>query len=99
MPSRSSLNEVLVEMKMGMPSKYMINMNVKYSSVVYNGDELTPVGYEMLQGLRPGDNISWSMSWQQKLINGLQVNLFYEGRKPNGIKVIHSGRASVSALF
>ncbi|RLD19793.1 MAG: hypothetical protein DRI71_11295, partial [Bacteroidetes bacterium] len=98
-PSQSSLNEVLAEIKMGRVSKYMINMNVKYSNVVYNGDELTPVGYEMLQGLRPGDNISWSVGWQQKLINGLQVNLFYEGRKPNGIEVIHSGRASVSALF
>jgi hypothetical protein len=99
LPSRSSLNEVLAEMKMGMVAKYMINMNVKYSRVTYDGDELTPVGYEMLQGLRPGDNISWSIGWQQKLINGLQVNLYYEGRKPNGIEVIHSGRASVSALF
>ena len=99
MPSHSSLNEVLAEMKMGMPSKFMINMNVKYSKVTYDGDELTPVGYEMLQGLRPGDNVSWAIIWQQKLINGLQVNLFYEGRKPNGIDVIHSGRASVSALF
>jgi hypothetical protein len=98
-PSRAALNEVLAELKMGLASKYMLNMNVKYSMVNYNGDELTPVGYEMLQGLRPGDNISWSVGWQQKLINGLQINLFYEGRKPNGIEMIHSGRASVSALF
>ena len=98
-PSQSSLNEVLAEMKMGLVSKYMVNMNIKYSKVAYNGDELTPVGYEMLQGLRPGDNISWSLGWQQRLINGLQVNLYYEGRKPNGIEIIHSGRASVSALF
>ena len=68
-------------MKMGLVSRYMINVNIKYSRVSYNGDELTPVGYEMLQGLRPGDNISWTVGWQQKLINGLQVNLFYEGRK------------------
>jgi len=98
-PSHFSLNEVLAELKMGRVSKFMLNMNIKYSRVTYDGDELTPVGYEMLQGLRPGDNISWTIGWQQKLINGLQVNLFYEGRKPEGTEVIHSGRASVSALF
>ena len=99
LPSQSSLNEVLAEMKMGFVSRFMFNLNVKYSRVAYDGDELTPIGYEMLQGLRPGDNISWSVSWQQKLINGLQVNLYYEGRRPNDLRVIHSGRASVSALF
>jgi len=57
-PSHFSLNEVLAELKMGRVSKFMLNMNIKYSRVTYDGDELTPVGYEMLQGLRPGDNIS-----------------------------------------
>jgi len=99
LPSRSLLNEILAEMKMGLVSKYMINMNIKYSKMVYDGDELTPLGYEMLQGLRPGDNITWSFGWQQKLLNGLQANIFYQGRKPNGVAVIHSGRVSVSALF
>jgi len=98
-PGQSSLNEFLVEMKLGLASKYMINANIKYSMVEYSGDELTPLGYEMLQGLRPGSNMSWLIGWQQRLLNGLQINLFYEGRKPDGINVIHSGRASVSALF
>ncbi len=99
LPSESVTNEVLGELKMGMAAKYLINITAKYSNLNYNGDELTPLGYEMLQGLRPGDNVSWSVGWQQKLINGLQLNFFYEGRKPNGLNVIHSGRASVSALF
>ena len=89
----------MTEVKIGRASKYSINTNIKYSKLQYDGDELTPLGYEMLQGLRPGDNISWLVGWQQKLIAGLQLNVFYEGRKPDGSQVIHSGRASVSALF
>lgn len=98
-PGQSTLNEFLAEIKLGLASKYMINANLKYSMVEYSGDELTPLGYEMLQGLRPGNNISWLIGWQQRLLNGLQINLYYEGRKPDGVDVIHSGRASVSALF
>ncbi len=98
-PGQSTLNEFLAEMKLGLASKYMVNANIKYSKVEYSGDELTPLGYEMLQGLRPGNNMSWSIGWQQRLMNGLQVNIFYGGRKPEGVDIIHSGRASVSALF
>ena len=99
LPGQSALNELLAELKFGSVSKFMMNANIKYSKMTYDGNELTPLGYEMLQGLSPGDNYSWSLGWQQRLINGLQINLFYEGRKPEGVDVIHSGRASVSALF
>jgi hypothetical protein len=98
-PGQSTLNELLAEMKFGSVSKFMMNANVRYSKMTYDGNELTPLGYEMLQGLRPGNNYSWSLGWQQRLINGLQINIFYEGRKPEGVDVIHSGRVSVSALF
>jgi hypothetical protein len=97
--SQNNLNEVLTEIKIGKASSYSFNATVKYTNLVYDGDEFSPLGYEMLQGLRPGDNISWQLGWQQKLIAGLQLNLFYEGRRPDNSQVIHSGRASVSALF
>ncbi len=98
-PGQATLNEIIGELKMGLASKYMLNATAKFSKVAYDGNELTPLGYEMLQGLRPGDNFSWSVGWQQRLLNGLQINLFYEGRKPEGVAIIHSGRASISALF
>ncbi|MEN8248244.1 MAG: hypothetical protein ABFS32_04885 [Bacteroidota bacterium] len=97
--SEAIINEVLVEFKRGIATKYMLNGNVKYARINYNGNEQSPLGYEILQGMRPGSNMSWSLGWQQKLLNGLQVNLFYEGRKPQSLKVIHIGRISVSALF
>lgn len=99
LPTQTRLNEMIAELKVGRASRYSMNASLKYSNVLYNGDEFTPLGYEMLQGLRPGDNLSWQVGWQQKLIAGLQLNLFYEGRKPDGRAIIHSGRASVSALF
>ncbi len=98
-PGQAALSEIIGELKMGLAAKYMLNATAKFSKVAYDGNELTPLGYEMLQGLRPGDNFSWSVGWQQRLLNGLQINLFYEGRKPEGVAIIHSGRASVSALF
>lgn len=95
----SLLNEYSSEIRIGTASKFVFNALVKYTIIEFNGDEQTPIGYELLKGLRPGDNFSLVLSWQQRLVNGLQIQLFYEGRKPEGVDIIHSMRAGVSALF
>lgn len=92
-------NEVSGQLKIGVASKFMLEALVKMSMIEFQGKELSALGYEMLQGLRAGNNYTWSLGWQQKLINGLQINFYYEGRKPEASRVIHTGRFSVSALF
>lgn len=95
----SLLNEISSELRIGTASKFVFNTLVKYTNIEFNGNEQSPVGYELLKGLRPGNNFSVILSWQQSLVNGLQIRLFYEGRKPEGHDMIHSMRAGISALF
>ena len=99
LPAAATINEVLAEVKMGRAARFQFNAMFKYMLINYDGNELSPVGYEMLQGLRPGNNLLWTAGWQQSLLNGLQITFYYEGRKPDGRPVIHSGRAGVRALF
>jgi hypothetical protein len=99
MKGYSLLNEVSSELRVGTPSKFVFNAMVKYINIEFNGKEQSPVGYELLKGLRPGNNFSVVLSWQQRLVNGLQIQLFYEGRKPENVAIIHSMRAGISALF
>jgi hypothetical protein len=49
--------------------------------------------------LKPGTNLTWSLIWQQKIIDGLQMNLSYEGRKSGTLDTIHVGRMQIMALF
>ncbi len=97
--SYSLLSEISSDLRIGTASKFVFNALVKYTTIEFKGDEQTPVGYELLKGLRPGNNYSLVLSWQQRLANGLQIQLFYEGRKPENVDIIHSMRAGVSALF
>jgi hypothetical protein len=36
---------------------------------------------------------------QQRLSNGLNISINYDGRKANGISAVHTGRTQVSVLF
>lgn len=57
------------------------------------------VEYLMLDALRPGSNYLWSIDFTRRLMKFVEVNFQYEGRKPAGMQTIHTGRASLRALF
>ena len=76
-----------------------ISASTEYFVIRYTGDAKNPVSYEMLDALQPGQNTRWTLSWQQKLWDGLQLTVNYQGRKSPAQSVIHSGSMMVRALF
>ncbi len=65
----------------------------------FEGDANTPVAYQMLEGLQPGKNYTWSLLAQKKLTKFLDLNLNYFGRKTETSKVIHTGTIQLKAYF
>ena len=64
-----------------------------------NTEGATGVQYAMLEGNQQGTNLLWQVNWSQSLMNGLQLTILYNGRKPSGLPVIHTGNMRVSVLF
>ncbi len=56
-------------------------------------------GFLLLESWRPGTNLRWTLDWMKRIGKSWEVNLQYEGRKPDGQRSIHTGRASIRALF
>jgi hypothetical protein len=67
--------------------------------ISYNGETNTPLAFEMLDGFQPGNNATWSVSYQQSLSRFLQLNLVYDGRKSEGSNTVHVGSIQVRAHF
>jgi len=97
---QAALHQLAMEMRYAKAVKTTLNALLKYTHIDYNGKANSPVGYEMLEALTIGSNISWSVNWIQKIGEGLQLNLSYEGRDSEGLnRLVHTGRMQVSALF
>ncbi|MDB5274787.1 MAG: hypothetical protein JWO58_3154 [Chitinophagaceae bacterium] len=90
------------EMKFNKLSQRNVTSTIKYIRIDADFHDTplgSPLGYEMLEALLPGNNFTWNISWQEKLLNGLQFSFSYEGRKSEGSKAVHIGRMQLSALF
>ncbi|MBK6263727.1 hypothetical protein JKA74_01665 [Marivirga sp. S37H4] len=61
--------------------------------------DVTPLAYEMFEGLRAGKNYIWNLSVRQKIIGDLNLVLQYGGRKSTDSHTIHNGSVQLSALF
>lgn len=97
---KALLHQIGLDLRFAKAIKTTLTGNFKLIQIDYNGVSNSPVGYEMLQALTPGTNMTWTFNWLQKIGEGLQLNLVYEGRNSQGLdRLVHVGRMQVSALF
>ncbi len=96
---KANLNELGVEFKYNVANKTNIQVNIDYFKFDYNDLTNTPIAFEMLEGLLPGNNAKWSALFQTQLSKYLQLNLSYLGRVAEGSRVIHNGQAQLRAFF
>ncbi|MDJ1500385.1 hypothetical protein [Xanthocytophaga agilis] len=95
----SRIHSLSTEVRWARASKHTITTALRWVRINFKGDASTSVGYELLEALSPGTNWTWNLNWQQRLANGLQVNLGYNGRKSGTQNVVHIGSMQVTALF
>ncbi|QTY26119.1 hypothetical protein [Flavobacterium sp. CS20] len=98
-------NETLTQQALGTSftfikgNKYNINGEFKYIKNDFEGNSFSPVAFQMLEGLQPDDNFTWTLFAQRKITSFLDLNLNYSGRKSSDSKTIHTGSVQLRAYF
>ncbi|MEN9521741.1 MAG: hypothetical protein RL065_118 [Bacteroidota bacterium] len=99
-PKDSALvKKITTELKWNVLNSSVVNASFSLAAVEYNHATNTPVAYAMLEGLQKGSNYLWSVSIERKLANNIEMSIIYDGRKTGTANIVHTGRASIRALF
>ena len=92
-------NTLTLNAKYNLLNKGIVSGNIQYISLDYHGDQSGPIAFEMMEGLRSGDNFTWTISYQRTILKNLQLSINYNGRKPADTDVIHVGNVQLRAYF
>jgi hypothetical protein len=92
-------NNSSFEFNYTMPQRGNIMVKASYYYILFSGNVLSPVSYEMLEALSPGSNGIIHFVYQTTLWQNLQLNLSYEGRIGETYKMKHVGSVELRAYF
>lgn len=98
-PAFSTTQEFKLESVYNQAAKMSIRFDFSFINVNFKGDPNTPVGFAILNGLQNGQNLLWHLNLDRQLSNNLQMSIGYEGRKTGIARIVHVGRAQITALF
>lgn len=93
------LNTYAIELKYSQTEKGSLTGRFDYISVLSNTEQYSSVTYELLNGLSPGQNYTWELTYQRNLNSNIQISVNYNGRKTSTSNVVHLGGAQIRAYF
>jgi hypothetical protein len=96
---KATIQSANLEFRWSQPAAGIIQLRGTYSEIQYNGLATAPVSFVMLDALQNGSNYLWYANWERRVSKGIELSLEYEGRKPGGGQVIHTGRMSLRAIL
>ena len=100
---QSLSNAINIETKYNVLQNSSITAKFTYNNISYKVPASTvknsSVDYIILDALQPGANYLWSLEFTKRLLNNVEINFQYEGRRPADTRTIHVGRAAIRALF
>ncbi len=95
----SSVLEIGTTFKYNQIQKGSLQGGFKIINIKYAGIQNSALGFEMLEGLKPGVNYTWNIGYQRSISKNLQLSIQYNGRKSEGNRTIHAGGMEVRAFF
>ena len=78
---------------------FSVNGEFSHYNNSFEGNALSAVGFQLLEGLQVGKNQTWRLLLQKNLTSYLDINVNYQGRKSETSKTIHTGNIQLRAFF
>jgi hypothetical protein len=79
--------------------RFTLSGEFSYYDNQFQGNQFSPVAFQILEGLQAGKNLTWRLLVQKNLTQFLDININYQGRKTELSQTIHTGNIQLRAYF
>lgn len=95
----ATINRFSVDGRYGSAAQSSISGKVSIVNIQFEGKTNNSTNYNLLEGLQPGQNYLWNLTYDTRLQGNILLSFNYEGRKNGDNRPNHVGRASLRAIF
>lgn len=95
----ASLSTLGTTLKYTVVNQLNISSSFNFVAIGFAGPANSSLEYEMLEGLKRGNNFTWEVLLNKRVAKNLDLTLNYNGRKPEDIRTIHAGTVQIRAFF
>lgn len=96
---KAVIRDVGIDLRYNQIKKGSLTGRFNFILIDYNASSNSSIAFEMLEGLKTGNNFTWGLTYQRKIAKNLQLNFNYNGRKSEDSNTIHSGGMELRAFF
>jgi len=96
---KAVIRNIGIDLRVNQTQKGSFAAQFNFIMIDYNATTNSSLAFEMLEGLKTGNNFTWGISYQRKIATNLQLNFTYNGRKSELNSPIHSGGMELRAFF
>ena len=96
---KAFINDIGIELRRSKRDKGLLNGELHLININYTGESSSTIGFEMLEGLQLGKNITWKFGFQKNMSNNIQISISYNGRKSEENRAVHTGSMQMRAFF
>jgi len=95
----SNIDDIGLSLTWRKSSKSSLQASTNVVLIEYMGSKNTPVEFEMLQGLRDGNNYLWNLNYTRRVSKNFDLILNYNGRKSEDAKMVNNAGLQLRAIF
>jgi hypothetical protein len=96
--TRVDINQQILRFIYSFSTSGRVRFELERSEVIFN-ESVTTFPYELTSGKVEGKSYFWRVFVDYSIIKNIQVNVNYDGRLEGSRRVIHTGKAQVTAFF
>lgn len=97
--AKATNHSISTELNLRSSSLSNLSASFTYSGVNYTGKQNSIIEFEILEGLKDGNNFRWNTIYTRRMANNIDLSFQYEGRKNGDQRIVNIGRAQVKATF
>ena len=96
---KATINDGGLDLTWRQDANSNLQFRFNYVLINFDGTPNSPIEFEILQGLKNGQNLLWNLNYTRRISSSVDMIINYNGRKSKGSRLVNNAAVQMRAVF